>query len=87
VPFGYHGCYLRIDVSRPSTSLGAALSNVEGRRGRGGNEQCGNDDGQLDDAHDVLAYRSQVTTAKNPSPQGRGLTACRRQVTMGSCVA
>lgn len=23
MPFGYHGCYLRIDVSRPSTSLGA----------------------------------------------------------------
>ena len=31
MPFGYHGCYLRIDVTRPSTSLGAALSNVEGR--------------------------------------------------------
>ena len=24
MPFGYHGCYLRIDVSRPSTSLGPA---------------------------------------------------------------
>ncbi|MBY0495896.1 MAG: aldehyde ferredoxin oxidoreductase family protein [Cyanobacteria bacterium] len=31
MPFGYHGRYLRIDVSRPSTSLAAALSKVEGR--------------------------------------------------------
>ena len=25
MPFGYHGCYLRIDLSHPSTSLGVAL--------------------------------------------------------------
>lgn len=31
MPFGYHGGYLRIDVSRPATALGAALGNVEGR--------------------------------------------------------